>query len=55
MQTTLIKIWLNQNRPKQAYRYIEGLNLQLMEPDQVEQLKKLTEKAKKLIQAGATS
>ncbi len=55
MQTTLIKIWLNQNRPKQAYRYIEGLNLQLMEPDQVEQIKKLTEKARKLIQAGATS
>ena len=55
MQTTLIKIWLNQNRPKQAYRYIEGLNLQLMEPDQVEQIKKLTEKARKLIQEGATS
>lgn len=54
MQVTLVKIWLTQNRAGHAMRYLNGMNLELLEQEQVEQVKKLAEHAKKRIAAGAT-
>lgn len=54
MQLILIKIWLSQNRAKHALQYMMGMNKALMEPKELEQIKKLSDQANKLISAGAT-
>ncbi|MFM8402886.1 MAG: hypothetical protein ACKOAH_34085, partial [Pirellula sp.] len=53
MQLVLIKIWLSQNRGKHALQYMMGMNKALMEPRELEQIRKLTVHATKLISSGA--
>lgn len=54
MQLALLKIWLSQNRAKHALQYMKSMNNALMEPNELEQIRKLSDHARKLIAAGAT-
>lgn len=52
MQVTLIKIWLQQQRPRKSIEYMRQFNVALLEPAQTETLKKLAAVAKKQISDG---
>lgn len=52
LQVTLIKIWLQNHRPRHALRYMRGLNSSLLPPEQNEQFGKLAAYAKQQIAAG---
>jgi membrane associated rhomboid family serine protease len=52
IQITLIKIWLREQRPRKALRYMQGLNAAFLSPEQLQQLKQLASIAKQQIASG---
>lgn len=52
LQTMLIKIWLQQQRPRKSIEYMRQFNVALLEPTETETLKKLLAVAKKQISDG---
>ncbi len=52
LQKLLIKIWLQEQRPQQAIKYIRGINAAFLEPEEKKQLRELAVHARKLIEAG---
>lgn len=52
MQILLIKLWLQNQRPRHALRYMQGLNPAFLQPEQNDQLQKLTAYAEKQIASG---
>jgi putative Mn2+ efflux pump MntP len=52
MQVSLIKIWLQAQRPRKALEYMQGLNQAFLAPLQIEQLQKLATYARKQIADG---
>ena len=53
MELAMIKIWLQQRRPRQALKYMEGMNLAFYTPEQAARIEPLVEQAQRLIAAGA--
>lgn len=52
LQLKLIKLWLHDQRPRHALRYMRGLNPAFLEEIEKTELKKLAEYAQKQIQSG---
>lgn len=52
LQTKLIRLWLHDERPRNALRYIRGLNPAFLDEVEKSELKKLAEYAQKQIQSG---
>jgi hypothetical protein len=52
IQVLLIKIWLQDQRPRRSLRYMQGLNLAFFSPEQTQQIHQLAAHAKKQIAAG---
>jgi membrane associated rhomboid family serine protease len=52
LQVLLLKIWLQDNRPRKAMRYMQGLNLAFFSAEQKQQMQQLANHAKKLIVTG---
>jgi len=52
LQLKLLKLWLHEQRPRHACRYIQGLNPAFLDATQQDELKKLVDYAKKQIQSG---
>ena len=52
LQSKLIKIWLQQQRPRHAIRYMRGLNAALLSDSEKAEIQKLAAFAKKQIQDG---
>lgn len=52
MQVSLIKIWLQDQRPRKSLEYMQGLNLAFLSTEQTQQLQQLAAYAKKQIAAG---
>ncbi len=51
-QLKLLKLWLHEQRPRHALRYMRGLNPAFLEDTEKSELKKLAEYAQKQIQSG---
>ncbi len=52
MQSKLIKIWLHQQRPRHAMRYMQGFNPAFLSETERAELQKLAAFAKQQIQKG---
>ncbi len=52
LQTKLIKLWLHDQRPRHALRYMQGMNPAFLEETEKAELNKLAVYARKLIQTG---
>lgn len=52
MQVKLLKIWLHQQRPRHAMRYIRGLNTAFLTTNEQAELKKLNDYARHQVAAG---
>jgi membrane associated rhomboid family serine protease len=52
LQVKLLRLWLHEQRPRHALRYMQGLNPAFLSDDNRFELKKLDEYAQKQIQAG---
>jgi hypothetical protein len=52
IQLLLIKIWLQDQRPRKALGYMQGLNHSFLSPEQMQQLKQLAVVARKQIGDG---
>jgi len=52
LQLKLLKLWLHDQRPRHALRYMRGLNPAFLEDNEKTELKKLAEYAQKQIQSG---
>ena len=52
LQATLLKLWLHEQRPRHALRYMRGLNPAFLSDENRSELKTLAEYAQKQIQAG---
>ena len=52
LQLKLIKVWLHQQRPRHALRYIAGLNPAFLQENEKQELQKLSTYAQKQIQSG---
>lgn len=52
IQVLLIKIWLQDHRPRRSLQYMQGLNLAFFSPEQTQQIHQLAAHAKKQIAAG---
>jgi membrane associated rhomboid family serine protease len=52
MQVYLIKVWLLQQRPRHAFRYMKTFNLTLLSPEEQTQIRNLATLAKKQIDQG---
>jgi membrane associated rhomboid family serine protease len=52
LQTKLIKLWLQDQRPRHALRYMQGMNPVFLEEAEKTELNKLAAYARKLIQTG---
>jgi membrane associated rhomboid family serine protease len=52
MQVNLIKVWIHQQRPRQAFRYMKSLNLPLLSQEEQSQIRTLATLAKKQIDQG---
>jgi len=52
IQILLIKIWLQDHRPRRTLKYMQGLNLAFFSPEQTQQIHQLAAHAKKQIAAG---
>lgn len=51
-QCNLIRIWLQQQRPRHALRYLQGLNMAFHSPEEQQKLKQLAAHAKQQINSG---
>ena len=52
LQSKLIKLWLHDQRPRHALRYMQGMNPAFLEETEKAELNKLAVYARKLIQTG---
>ena len=52
LQTKLVKLWLHDQRPRHALRYMQGMNPAFLEDSEKDELNKLATYARKLIQTG---
>lgn len=52
MELAMLKIWLQQQRPRKTLQYIDGMNLAFYTPEQNTKLQPLIDKAKRLVAAG---
>jgi membrane associated rhomboid family serine protease len=52
MEVAMIKIWLQQQRPRKVLKYIDGMNLAFYTSDQAARVQPLADKAHRLIAAG---
>lgn len=52
MQVALLRIWLSEQKPRKALKYIKGMNISFLGPEQNAKLKPIIEHAKKMIEAG---
>lgn len=52
MQVALMRIWLSEQKPRKVLKYVKGLNVAFLGPEQTAKLKPIVEHAKKMIEAG---
>ncbi|MCU0712600.1 MAG: rhomboid family intramembrane serine protease [Pirellula sp.] len=52
MQVALMRIWLGEQKPRKVLKYVKGMNVAFLGPEQTAKLKPIVEHAKKMIEAG---
>ncbi|MFN7289689.1 MAG: rhomboid family intramembrane serine protease [Pirellula sp.] len=52
MQAALLRIWLSEQKPRKVLRYVKGMNVAFLGPEETSKLKPIVEHAKKMIETG---
>jgi hypothetical protein len=52
MQAALLRIWLSEQKPRKVLKYVKGMNVAFLGPEQTAKLKPIVEHAKKMIETG---